>query len=204
MNYKISTYALVILLLATVYYYNNRPEKQATFIDNKGNAIVIDEKFKEDISSYLELMSLDEKFVQKLKSATIDSTETGIFQTRDEAKSKLESFKEWNKKFLRKKLKITPYGFAFGLNKMRRLLAAIDLENKTNQNDPDNIIHGIRINLSKTFSYEDKETYLDAMIVPIMKNGKNYINITDDKVGILPPSDDLLLNTSAPCPDMCN
>lgn len=203
MNYKISAYALAILLLVTIFYYNSRSEEQATFIDDKGNEIVIDEKFKEDISSYLDLMTLDEKFVQKLKDAKLDSTNTGVFQTRDEAKSKLGSFKEWNKKFLRNKLKITPYGFAFGLNKMRRLLAAIDRENKTNHNEPDRIIHGVRVNLSKTYSYEDKETYLDVMIVPIMENGKNYINLTEDENSLLPPSDDLLLNTSLPCPDNC-
>ncbi len=204
MNYKISTYVLAIVLIATVFYFKNQPTETKKFKDYKGNFIEYTQETQDEVNAFNEIMDVDEEVILEWKNKEIDSINTGKALKISEAYTKLKDFSEWNNKLGNGIKQISPYGFAFGTQTIRNLLKAINKENRKmhQANNTTNLIYGIRINLSHTIGPKGVP-YLDALIVPIKKNGYNYIKITKaDSVSLV--TNDLLLNTSWPCPDNCS
>jgi hypothetical protein len=112
-------------------------------------------------------------------------------------------------------LKKEPYGFAFGRNVLRTFLDKIDALNRNAK--PEDSIQGVRIYFVRSQTEITKgvfKEHFDLMMVPAKGDGKNYIPIGDQKsadsvMAILKNKgivfgDDILLNTSSPCPDMCD
>lgn len=200
MNYKISTLVLFIfLIISIVYNYKTKPAT-LKILDANQTEHTLSALDIQDIHDYISFMTNSEELQDKWINTEMDSVERGRFISRDSAIIKMADFTKWNKKLLFNKHKISPYGFGFGLSKMRRLIKAIDRENKKHLNQPDSIIYGVRVNLTRTVSSESKKDYLDAMIVPVLKNNNFYVGLSA-KSNLT--GDDLLLNTSLPCPKNC-
>jgi hypothetical protein len=144
------------------------------------------------------------KVAARAGSVQIDST-LGRVLTREEAIQKADSFKTWNRRPFGLGKRISPYGFAFGKERLRNLLAAIDQENRMleAQGQTDKLIYGVRANL--TFSRNDsrEKRHLDLMFVPVMKNGKEYDGALKMKM-IMDGGNGMILNTSGPCPPVCD
>jgi len=199
--YKILTYVLAIALIATVFYFKSQTEKLATFIDEKGNKVQREKGMLDELFAFNEVMEIDSETLEKWKSLNSSfDPNTGTPLPIDVAHRNLDSFRKWNKKKFNFIKEIKPNGFAFGINRIRTLVDMIDSINIENNN----IIAGIRINLTHTPNTDKKKKpTIDALIIPIKADGNNYIDLTNDEGENYLTPNDLLLNTSLPCPDNC-
>ncbi len=130
----------------------------------------------------------------------VHPTQTGRMIGLQEARDKMAAFRRMNGNNQNKPI-ITPYAFAFGKENIKKLLAAIERENDNlgPNATPLDSIQGVRIYLTLTDTIKGKP-YLDLLLVPVKGDGNDYLQL--DKLSFL--SSDLLLNTSSPCPNMCN
>lgn len=190
MNYRTTTFLLAVLLaLALLYIVIRKPGsdivpgqvQQKTVIDESG-------------------MNAD--LLKAWAADTID-VNTGAFITRDSARS---HFARFHNNGVPKGL---PYAFAFGINKLNQLMDNIRSENdRLGPDHPDRIV-AVRVYLVKRFTQvaSGPKGHTDVMLVPVKANKENYIDIGDPNAKDDVPRDDpdpLLLDTSSPCPDMCD
>jgi len=115
------------------------------------------------------------------------------------------------------------YGFGFGIEKVRELLRRIDTHNGQPNIPQESVITGVRVYYTERYWYNSagqKEHHPDVLIVPVMANGDNFYPIDRDfkveldsirnagdelvKMVIVDEDDGMLLNTSNPCPNLCN
>ena len=70
----------------------------------------------------------------------------------------------------------------------------------------DSLIFGVRAYLAFSNNNQGKKNrHLDLVFVPIMKNGNSFYDLSSKGKKALASGDDpMLLNTSSPCPKMCN
>jgi hypothetical protein len=54
------------------------------------------------------------------------------------------------------------------------------------------------------FAPPKRGQYLDVMFVPVIKNGNSYYDLSGMQTIKALTGNDMLLNTSSPCPDMCD
>ncbi len=102
-----------------------------------------------------------------------------------------------------------PYAFLFGMDQMRDLVARYDSYTSGHREDS---IHGVRVFLVLNETVVDSlgttKEHFDLIMSPVGKNGKNTFTIgdpgTDSSLYKSLGEPELFLNTSSPCPDMCN
>ena len=210
--YKISTIVLLIALITVIFFFiNKQKNQQAFYLTDKGKKVFITKKDIKDLFSFNDLLDLDPRFVDKLDSAnnSIDSVKTGKPLTLRTAGQNWRSFKKWNTKrgnFIRE---IKPNGFAFGKYRIRRMLYKIDSMNRkiTERGNLDSLIVGVRLNLSHTVDPLNPRAKpsIDALFTPIKANGNSFYDIeTEIKTATLDGTNEMLLNTSVPCPNNCH
>lgn len=201
MNSKNLTILLAVLLAAAVTYIFIL---RSTLSDN-GDENGIGQRGLEQQSSQLEdcCEEPDSLLVAQWKRARrVHPDTTGKFVSRDSAASQFL-------RYFHSRPSNQPYGFAFGLEKLRTLIENIDTKNGSMSPGDTSRIAGVRVYLVKRFSKlrnGTKKRHTDVLFVPVKASGYNFIGISDPIGGkSVPPNDPpLLLNTSSPCPDMCD
>jgi len=160
----------------------------------------------EELEDFNAVVDLGASLIKEMQQKNIKfDSAAGDFLTQSEAGPRWRSFRDWNTKRWNFRKEIKPNGFAFGLQKLRIMIKEIDKINEDlyKRNVLDSIILGVRINLSHTT--KENKKHIDALIVPIIKEGKNFIDLKT-KSPVINTFDDssLLLNTSVPCPSVCD
>ncbi|HEY3402056.1 MAG TPA: hypothetical protein VGK59_01650 [Ohtaekwangia sp.] len=216
--FKALTLILSALLIGVIIYFNNR-EEENFLLDDDGNEIVDDEGNKILVTRSLikELLSFNRAFnisdpvlIERWERANknIDSVNTGKKLSQYQAYHKKDSFNTWNKKKVNFVKEITPFGFAFGKYRIRKLLAEIDSTNRRleDRNSTDSLIYGIRAYLNFSRNHlKKKDRYFDLMLVPILKNGEPFFELKKKPEETMKStSPTVIVNTSSPCPKMCN
>jgi hypothetical protein len=152
----------------------------------------------------------------KTMKKEIDPDATGEFILYH--KAVINAFKYRDQRNGEALLKKEPYGFAFGRRQLRRFLDNIDDLNKKLGPfaNPLDSIQGVRVYFVRTeteLNANTKKEHFDVMMIPARGTGANFIPIGDEETGktILDElnkkglrGDILFLNTSAPCPDLCD
>lgn len=206
MNYKISTYVLAAILAAVTFSKCSEGKQ-----DEQENSASASGTFEGSDS-------LDEG-LDSLFSADdfrkIDPDLTSDFINFDSTQKQTERYRKHRDSNGNGALKREPYGFGFGLNKVKRL---IQIYENANQTLPaDSAITGIRIYMTHRWTDlgpgRGKRKHIDLVMVPAMRSGRNLIPIGDPENG-KKMTDRLIdkkslstetpfLNTSAPCPNLC-
>lgn len=208
--YKILSLCSVGLLIVSAVYIYNR-QNTPYYLDSDGNKIKINQEMLSELFELNNVINIsDPELIKKweLLNANIDSGKTGRKLNISEVRQKKDSFNTWNKKKFNLVKEISPYGFAFGKQRIRKMLYEIDSTNSVlnKLQKQDSLIFGVRAYL--TFSNNQlgkKSRHIDLVFVPIMKNGHTFYNLNKkDKKSVLTGPDPMLLNTSSPCPKMCN
>lgn len=104
------------------------------------------------------------------------------------------------------------YGFVYGLNSIRELLANIDKANEKNT-DPERNIVGLRFLKAYTkrdnpdFNLKTDDYYEDLLVTPVFATGVNYLDSAASARGTEEDGDDededISLAGSRPCPNQC-
>ena len=206
--YKISSIVLAIAVVVLIYMnYSINSELE---IAEAETDVAGDEELMTDYLDLVEVLRAGEN-VEEIQAGRIDST-TGQALSVAEAKAKMDEFKKWNKGIFGKK--IIPYAFAFGKQRIRNMLVAIDSVNNSLPSSSEEGIAGVRVYLTRTkpdarSAY--KKPYLDLLFVPVKYDGNDYpvttvIKNTGSFASTNQPGtgSDLLLNNSKPCPPYCD
>lgn len=201
--YKISTFIFLIICVILGYLYIQVKNDAGGVVTlSNGAKFTRDEIVTEydSLSSFLSVESIEGVFSKKIDSLS------GANLSYDEADEKMKKFRQWNDIIITKRLK--PRAFAFGLERVNNMLSDILI---ANQKLPDNNkIVGVRAYLVRTHSDATstrKKWHLDILLVPVLKSGDDYIEFRNDKRNekfLLNEPNDMLLNTSIPCPNNCH
>ncbi|TCL10863.1 hypothetical protein EV198_1895 [Roseivirga ehrenbergii] len=195
--YKTSTILLLIALIGVVIYYQNLLERKTNLYAN-----LMDDIPEEELIEFFDFLDVGNDFDGEWLLSDLDSM-TGKPLPYVRAKDKRDSFDTWNNWPLRVRRKIRPYGFYFGKYRIRELLNDIDSVNANGNGDE---IIGVRAYLSrrKSRDFNDQLTHhLDLQFIPVKNGGKDYFDETFYNRTMDTDSIDMLLNTSAPCPNNC-
>lgn len=183
------------------------------FEDSQGHKFKITQPMLHELYELNSVMNIsDPELIEAWEqlNVNIDSAKTGRKISLKNVISKRDSFNTWNKKKFNFVKEITPFGFAFGKQRIRTMLREIDSTNRelTKLKKTDSLILGVRAYLSFSRNQNGKKTrHLDLVFVPIMRNGNTFYNLKkyDHKVlTALRQNNPMLLNTSSPCPKMCD
>lgn len=192
--YKISTVLLLLTLIGVVIYYHNQVDREP-----KHSANFMDEIPQDKLIEFLDFINVGNDFDKKWLSSDLDSM-SGKPLPLETAQLKRREFDKWNDIGVRKLIR--PYGFFFGKHRLREMLRDIDQINSVSSKEE---IIGIRAYLTRTYSTSFNgrlKNHLDLQFIPVGTDGKDYLNYSNH-VEILGDSIDMLLNTSAPCPNNC-
>lgn len=209
--FKALTLISTLLLTGAVIFIFTR-ESATYFEDSQGNKLKITQPMLNELYEMNNVMSIsDPELIDTWEqlNVNIDSGKTGRKIRLKDAISKRDSFNTWNKKKFNFVKEITPFGFAFGKQRIRTMLREIDSTNRelNKLKKTDSLIHGVRAYLSFSRNNNGKKSrHLDLIFVPIMKNGNTFYNLkkyTHKALGAARQNDPMLLNTSSPCPKMC-
>ncbi len=197
MNYKIVTIALMALIvIGSLITYNYVRNIKSTIRQE------IQNNYKNEFEMFEFLSVTDDDLIEEWTgkdTLKIHPDTTGELITVDEGKKKLENFRRRNTNPNGDAI-ISPFAFAFGLNKMKEFIYQIDsLNDAMSPCTLLDCVQGVRIYLIETT--KRNKTYLDLVMVPARGNGKDFYQVADT-TGFLPSTP--LFNTSSPCPNMCN
>ncbi len=98
------------------------------------------------------------------------------------------------------------YGFVVGLDSLKGYISRMDYINDRTQNGEDTI-HAVRIYLVTSFKKQQTpprkwKEHLDIMMVPVLANGKNYHDLKDPGIPLVPEFPGYF-NSTLPCPQSC-
>lgn len=176
MNYKISTYVLLIILIALV--------SRLIYEDGVGQLSQNEQdQFKADVKEL--------------------NRDAGDLITPLKAKEALDRFATKKKRDIFYTWKKHSYGYFFGLNKIDEFRKVIT---KLDSIQPDNNkIIGVRVYKSMTLKENNKKHY-DVFMVPVTADGHNLPEIdTHQDIDSLNFTDEgTVLNASIPCPNQCS
>lgn len=198
---------LLIILIVFIAYINkpdtNKNKPLKTYEVTKEEYALLQFLHSQD-SAYLkywdetsQFNSAADSFARKQR---IHPKKTGKIIKHQKAKDKMAKFRKFNRNANKKPI-ITPYAFAFGKENIKNMLAAMERENShlgTHSTALDSI-QGVRIYLTLTDTIPSKP-YLDLLFVPVRGDGSDYLQVDKNMFA----RDSLLLNTSAPCPNLCD
>lgn len=198
-----------LLVGATIFILTQ--EDQNNFKDPNGGELTITQEMLVELFEFNDVVNIsDQKMIEKWEklNANIDSANTGRKIKLESVVSKKDSFDTWNKKKFNFVKEITPFGFAFGKQRIRKMLTEIDSTNREllRLQKQDSLIFGVRAYLTFSNNQQGRRSrHFDLVFVPIMKNGHSYYDLSGKTKKALTGGDDpMLLNTSSPCPKMCN
>lgn len=150
-----------------------------------------------EIDEFISVMNNPPTIAQTQSNLTIHPDHTGAIISRDEAIEKMKHFKVVNGG---SSPILKTHAFAFGINNLKKMTDAIYRANASSgSSNAEELIQGVRAYLTWTGG-PSPNGYLDVLIVPVLGNGIDYIQI--DKSNIF--DEDMILNTSAPCPNNCD
>lgn len=196
--------ALIALIL---YYYSKNTSNKLYYTEDQAalRATQDDVAF----NSYL----MDQNYIYTdpktnlLRGKGIDRSKTGAFILESDAKPKLTRFREINSG-IGSRRDIPHYAFAFGLDKLDSLVTRVKRINKRGglSNSDDKSLQGIRVYLIVSESNFNGTTteHFDVMMVPVRKDGQDFVQLEKKNLPFLNDEDSVFLNTSAPCPDNCH
>lgn len=198
-----------LLVGVVIFIFTQRDENY--FEDPEGNKFRVTQEMLGELYESNAVLSIsDQELIEEWEqlNTNIDSGATGRKISLRDAISKRDSFNTWNKKKFNFVKEITPFGFAFGKQRIRKMLTEIDSTNREliRLKKPDSLIYGVRAYLSFSKNKRGRKSrHLDLVFVPIMQNGNAYYNLskTNPKALKTLQDDPMLLNTSSPCPKMC-
>jgi hypothetical protein len=199
--------ALAVSIASNAYFLMRQSTTESTFVNDKGEEFTITQKDIDSWYAFMDPLSVEDEAelaIWKQKNLNLDSTYGTPFSPVGAA-TKLKEFDDWNMPIGQLVRRLKPNGFAFGKNRLRKLLRGIDsLNNKTT--DPNKQIFGVRIYMTHTpRETEPKRNHLDLMFVPIKRDGTPFHGLFNKGQILTQVSDttNTLLNTSLPCPDAC-
>ncbi len=209
MNYKIATIVLVIALIASIIFLVNSLQKQKNSIEQLEEKTISETTAKklEDYESLMNVLNSNDTLNDLWqRNGRVHPRRTGKPVSLNDAKKKIKSFRDWNGDFY---THIRPFAFAFGIDNIEDMVKSIR-QNNMNTTNPNDSIKGVRIYLVHSDTLLPGNTkpskYLDLLFVPVNKDGKDIYNlnapITIDDISTA--LNKQLLNTSSPCPNMCN
>lgn len=190
MNTKITLFSLIS---ATVISCSSPKEEKA------------EQQISDDtsrISSTQTVSEYSDDFIDSLRSSPITKT-SGDFITADEAWGKLEMYKKYrrnqNSSYNPKK---DVYGFTFGVERLRQLIAKIDSLNIKHSDS----LAGVRVYFARRKRTGTPPEINDVFLIPVGKNGRNVYPVDDDynPNKIVAEEPVLILNRSSPCPNQCD
>lgn len=198
-----------LLIGATVFIFTQ--QNDSNLVDPDGNKFRVTQNMLNELFEFNEAINVsDPDLIKKWEqqNVNIDSGKTGQKIKLENVRNKKDSFNTWNKKKFNFVKEITPFGFAFGKQRIRKMLSEIDSTNREliRVQKQDSLIFGVRAYLAFSNNNQGKKNrHLDLVFVPIMKNGNSFYDLSNRGKKELASSDDpMLLNTSSPCPKMCN
>jgi hypothetical protein len=203
MKYKISTYVLLVVLAGFIIYSCGDDKKGGGTEENASDTTEVTEEMIAGNPAAID------PALSVIFPKMVDPDSTGEFISQDSARKHSKRYRDHRN--VNHQLKKEPYGFGFGLNKLKELIRNIDAENAQMPTGDTSRITGVRIFLVR--KHTTGKPHMDMLIVPCKRSGYNYISIGDPNVGnpgvakLAPaPEGDpnLLLNRSSPCPDMCD
>jgi hypothetical protein len=192
MKYKISTYVLLCIVGVMTVYSCKKNETATAQVEPSAQ-------------SSIQQDGLDSTLFKAFQQGRrVDPDLTGQFIDQPVAAAQALEFRNFrNNSTGVGGFKNEPYGFGFGLNKLKRLIQLIDQENARLSPNDTNRITGVRAFLVRRQT--QGRPHNDIVLVPCKASGFNYISIGDpetDSTKLQRPS--MLLNTSSPCPDQCD
>lgn len=128
----------------------------------------------------------------------------GEFITHARANEKLSAYLDLRAEYLAEGKEIeSVYGYVFGLNKFKELIARIDAENLNRS--PENQLTGIRIyNALTTREIDGRQTsYKDVFLIPVEKDMSDIVDVHNFHADARVAEDAPIMNNSLPCPQTC-
>jgi hypothetical protein len=193
-NVIIATLVVVVLYLSYSLYFIDDPEGEQCSC----------EEIQQELKKYTDFLVASEK--EKANFSVELDPEDGELFTNEESRAKMNDFIAWNRRNSSrdKALRIDPYGFGFGINKMNTFIDKINQHNCKIE-DSSQMIVGIRSYLTKKDLSDNPNPFidnLDILMVPVFKNGGDPINNKGNKF-MDTDTTRWGLNTSLPCPRNC-
>lgn len=187
MNYKISTYLLLALLIVSLVYISVRPGQSSAQLTTSAQQPFCYNELSEELSKLLKGQRMDRN--------------TGELVHSDKAREDLERLQTtWkiNCDSIRDPRVI--YGFTFGMNEFKKFAQKTDSLDSVSARR----MLGVRVYLSlKEMTVgTNKEVYQDVFLVPLDEKGNDLYDIDKCKKR-KHRNGGVVLNTSAPCPNMC-
>lgn len=150
--------------------------------------------------TYQDSVEIDQKLIDAWREKkTHHRDSTGGFISLRDAKAMYKAYLKWGV------LQGQPHAFSIGTNRLRKMLDQIDIQNEIMDGNGDtNTIEAVRIYLLRRMT--NNSPHLDIMLVPAKRNTTLFMQmdtatLTDEKMELL--NTNLIVNTSAPCPNMC-
>jgi hypothetical protein len=204
MNYKLLSVILFFLLLASnVYFLYFKTSASYEFIDENNETVVVSRNdIQEALNFFGTIHVNDQTLLNEWENRNKNiSASSGTTLSIQEAATKLKEFKRWNTQVGNLVREIKPHGYAFGKERIRKMLNKMDSINTSHGTD---IIQGVRLYLTLTpRPNQSTRNHLDLLFVPIKKDGSPFYDFTSESTLTSGNPDDMLLNTSVPCPDEC-
>jgi len=184
MNYKAISLVLLIALIAMVAYHFSTLEN-----DDTGMEQVVSSNDDQKLTDYF----------SKIMGNRVDST-LGKFISFEAGKSKLDSMLSYRRRNPGNPKIRNSYGYLFGIEKIRTLVAKIDHINKVQDS-----VHLTGIRVYRTISKAKGRKYFDVFMIAVTDENKDYPNLRNpdlpkDYLDDEPP----ILNFSMPCPENCD
>ncbi|MGK7392691.1 MAG: hypothetical protein ACNS60_20215 [Candidatus Cyclobacteriaceae bacterium M2_1C_046] len=205
--YKILTFLLGFLLVIAVSYILWLPKEHENNVSLEEENEVSTAQLK-----MLDFLNADILMVDTIpysddpnelrKKLKIHPARTGAMLRNDQARKKMEMFRKINTDPGSNTPIISPYAFAFGRDQILKVVASIDsLNRKMGKVDSEDSIQGVRIYLTWTQKpTKPDSSHLDLLFIPAKGNGRDFFQLEK----LIETDSGEVLNTSSPCPDMCN
>lgn len=192
------------LAIISYLYFTTDPQAEVRIKNTEGESVNLSPQDIEALYQFNADLAFDNEEIQKQWRDNKEvRPETGDWVTTVEAEAKMTNFTTWNTRRFNFRKEISPRGFAFGLKRLKELTQRIDSVN-TNilTHEPDELkIQGVRIYLTFSKIQSNRTRHLDLMMIPVLGNGNDYINLSTKSIATI--GDEMILNTSSPCPDNC-
>ncbi|MEM6522448.1 MAG: hypothetical protein AAF693_01595 [Bacteroidota bacterium] len=172
--YKISTFALLVVVIVLSVFIYRHYTRQLYITDD-----------------------LAQEFIKPIQKYGADH---GAIFKADSGRQKLNKYVDNITSNILQNHKRSTYGYSFGLNKLDSFRSYIDSLIDYQKLD----IIGVRVYRAISYDTNVNKEYFDAFMIPITSDGKNYPNIDKDHDKEIEVPEGLILNTSSPCPNMCD
>ena len=194
--YKISTFVLAVAVIALTFkLLQNTPDPSFDFEGYSRKQLIELIEF----GKRFEMTDQKKDLIKYFRAhGHVDPDLTGKMISVKKAQEKMVTFHKYNSRY--QDYKIMPSGFAFGKNMLKKFILSLD------KNDA---VAGVRMYITESETAIDgiNTPHYDLLMVPVKADGTDFYEISVTSPKMLDKrvyNSAVILNTSSPCPNICN